>query len=163
MALAVILCAISVSYIGERGFYKNLFCMATKGIKTDLLRRWYDKAIDMILRKETVGFDKMGNKYFRYWENNRGERVERREVKWATLYINYEPDQVPSEWRMWLRKQRDAPPTDAEMAASEEKAEAMRGRIERIEEQDALRRKRQAAENSQPAMENMFKRIQSKD
>ena len=95
--------------------------MGTKGIQTGFLRRLYDQAVDTILRKETVGFDKLGNKYFRYWETNRGETVERREVKWSSLYINYEPDQVPSEWRMWLRKLREDPPTDAEMAQSEQK------------------------------------------
>lgn len=45
--------------------------MGTKGVQTSFLRRLYDQAVDMVLRKETVGFDKMGNKYFRYFENNR--------------------------------------------------------------------------------------------
>lgn len=87
----------------------------------------------------------------------RGERVERREVKWKTLYINYEPDQVPSEWRMWLRKLRDDPPTDAEMQKSEEKAEALRLGVERINEQDALRRRTMASQ--QPDMQSVFKKI----
>ena len=52
----------------------------------------------------------------RYFETTRGETKERREVKWGTLYVNYEPTDVPSEWRMWLRKLRDNPPTDEEMA-----------------------------------------------
>ena len=34
---------------------------------------------------------------FRYFQTNRGETVERREVKWGTLYVNYEPTDVPSE------------------------------------------------------------------
>lgn len=52
----------------------------------------------------------------RYYENDRGQRIERREVKWNTVYVMYNPDDIPSEWRMWLRKIRDTPPTDAEMA-----------------------------------------------
>ena len=49
--------------------------MSTKGIQTSLLRRLYDRAVDIVLRKETVGFDSMGNKYFRYWETDRGKQV----------------------------------------------------------------------------------------
>ena len=33
----------------------------------------------------------------RYFQTTRGETVERREVKWGTLYVNYEPTDIPSE------------------------------------------------------------------
>ena len=43
--------------------------------------RAWDAAINYIMRKEVVGFDKNGNKYFRYFETTRGVTVERREVR----------------------------------------------------------------------------------
>ena len=84
-------------------------------------------------------------------------QVERREVKWSSLYINYEPDQIPSEWRMWLRKLREDAPTEAEMVKSEEKAAELRARVEKINEQDAMRRKRAASQ--QPDMKSVFQKI----
>ena len=54
---------------------------------------------------------------FRYFETRDGERTERREIKWNVgAYWNYDPNEIPSEWRMWLRKLRDNAPTDEELA-----------------------------------------------
>ncbi len=41
--------------------------------------------------------------------------MERREVQWATAYMYYDPNDIPPEWRMWLRKLRDEPPTEEEL------------------------------------------------
>ncbi|GAX73749.1 hypothetical protein CEUSTIGMA_g1201.t1 [Chlamydomonas eustigma] len=83
------------------------------------------------------GGDKNG-----YFETVRGEKVERREVKWSTVYVNYNPNDIPSEWRMWLRKLRENPPTDAEMAQSQAKAEIMKQKVAAIDEEERLRRLR---------------------
>jgi hypothetical protein len=39
--------------------------MATSGKGPGLVRRLYEGAVDMLLRKEVVGHDHLGNKYFR--------------------------------------------------------------------------------------------------
>lgn len=52
----------------------------------------------------------------RYFEGTGVARVERREVKWFTEYMMYDPNQVHPQWRLWLRKLRDTPPSDEELA-----------------------------------------------
>jgi len=110
--------------------------------KSGVFKRAWDAMSDFVMRKEVVGFDKKGNKYFRWYERVNGEKVERREVKWNTIYIMYDPNEIPSEWRMWLRKLRDTPPTEDELAKNEAKAEALRSKVAALEEADRLRRQR---------------------
>ena len=45
-----------------------------------------------------------------------GVRVEKRRVAVPGNSILYDPKTVPPEWRMWLHKTRQAPPSDEEMA-----------------------------------------------
>lgn len=52
----------------------------------------------------------------RWHEGYGAGRSERREVKWAAEYMFYDPNQIPPEWRLWLRKLREQPPTDEELA-----------------------------------------------
>ncbi len=59
--------------------------------------------------------DAAGNRYLRWTETINGRPVERREVQWAQPYFFYTPEVVPSDWRMWLRKLRDTPPTPEEL------------------------------------------------
>lgn len=45
-----------------------------------------------------------------------GLKKERREVKWASPHMYYDPNEIPPEWRMWLRKLRENPPTEDEVS-----------------------------------------------
>ncbi|KAJ9510876.1 hypothetical protein QJQ45_027716 [Haematococcus lacustris] len=130
-------------------------------------------AIRSLLGKEVVGKDALGNVYLRYvpdkrlsirWCTNacalhpcgrwhetiKGEKVEKREVNWHAAHMLYDPCEIPPEWRMWLRKLRQQPPTPEEMSMSAEKAEVMRQKVAAIDEQERLRRLRQEAMGNQP-------------
>ncbi|KAF5839408.1 hypothetical protein DUNSADRAFT_810 [Dunaliella salina] len=117
-----------------------------------LLRRGLpllQRLVDTVMRRETVGYDKLGNKYIRWHESKNGEQVERRQVDWTGDYSFYEPNKIPSEWRMWLRKQREHPPTEEEMAANEMKAATLQTKVQQLDEKERLRRLRMQALGSQ--------------
>ncbi|KAG1679427.1 hypothetical protein FOA52_007719 [Chlamydomonas sp. UWO 241] len=113
--------------------------------KTGMVRRAWDAMGDWLMKKEMVGLDKHGNKYYRYFETYRGETNERREVKWNTVYVMYNPTDVPSEWRMWLKKLRSDPPSNAEMERSEAASQSMAAKVAAIDEQERLARLRMAS------------------
>eukprot|EP00798_Chlamydomonas_sp_ICE-L_P007430 gene7430-564_t len=124
--------------------------MSGKG--SGYLKRLLDGATDYIMRKETVGFDKKGNKYFRYFETTNGEKTERREVKWlAGEYWNYDPNDIPSEWRMWLRKLRVDPPTEEELAKSALKSANLQVKVAALDEAERLRQVRMQQQGSHTA------------
>ncbi|GFH18892.1 NADH dehydrogenase [ubiquinone] 1 alpha subcomplex subunit 12 [Haematococcus lacustris] len=106
-------------------------------------------AIRSLLGKEVVGKDALGNVYLRWHETIKGEKVEKREVNWHAAHMLYDPCEIPPEWRMWLRKLRQQPPTPEEMSMSAEKAEVMRQKVAAIDEQERLRRLRQEAMGNQ--------------
>jgi len=54
----------------------------------------------------------------------------------------YNPTDVPSEWRMWLKKLRKEPPSLAEMAKSEAESVALASKVAAIEEKERLARVR---------------------
>eukprot|EP00198_Chlamydomonas_reinhardtii_P005769 XP_001695105.1 predicted protein [Chlamydomonas reinhardtii] len=66
------------------------------------VRRAFGKVYDLLMRKEKVGEDALGNVYYRWYEGSGEHRTERRE-------------EVPAEWRMWLRRLRQDPPTPEEL------------------------------------------------
>mmetsp|Transcript_9861 Transcript_9861/g.18407 ORF Transcript_9861/g.18407 Transcript_9861/m.18407 type:complete len:143 (-) Transcript_9861:234-662(-) len=105
-----------------------------------LLQRWTTNVIDFFLKKELVGADKLGNQYFRWHEKNKGER---REVRWQEAQFTYDPNLIPPEWRMWLKKQRKEPPTPQEILAGEMQRASMAAKVAAIEEREKLRRARQ--------------------
>ncbi|MEW5304740.1 MAG: hypothetical protein WDW38_009703 [Sanguina aurantia] len=128
-----------------------------------LVHRAYNAVVDLFLKKEVVGFDKAGNKYFRYFENMDGLKKERREVKWASPHMYYDPNEIPPEWRMWLRKLRENPPTEEEVSMGEQRSETMRVKVAAIDEADRLRRYQMASTGSQgaaPAEPNMAQFLQ---
>mmetsp|Transcript_7371 Transcript_7371/g.12716 ORF Transcript_7371/g.12716 Transcript_7371/m.12716 type:complete len:172 (-) Transcript_7371:523-1038(-) len=125
--------------------------------KAGLLKRLADAGVgyrawmtELMAGKEVVGTHD-GNQYRRWKETFNGQTVERREVKWAAPYMMYNPHDIPSEWRMWLIKKRDNPPTPEELEKSASQAAVLKGRVEAIEVQEALRRVRQAAQGAQAA------------
>jgi NADH:ubiquinone oxidoreductase subunit len=71
-----------------------------------------------LFKRETVGFDAIGNKYYRLLDKTvEGDVIERRMVKYYKG--NWEPADVPAEWIQWLRKVRQDPPTATEMQAGD--------------------------------------------
>ncbi|KAL4522822.1 hypothetical protein Ndes2526B_g00848 [Nannochloris sp. 'desiccata'] len=81
-----------------------------------------------LFKRETVGFDAIGNKYYRLLDKTvEGDIIERRMVKYAG---DWDPSQVPVEWLQWLRKVRSDPPTNIEMQAGEASRQAQRDRAE---------------------------------
>ncbi|GIL93330.1 hypothetical protein Vretimale_19746 [Volvox reticuliferus] len=109
------------------------------------LRRAFGAAFDWAIGKKAVGKDAAGNVYYRWFEGSGADRVERREVQWVTAYMYYDPKDIPSAWRMWLRKQRDDPPTDEEIQQNAVKEAALKSRVAALEETERLRRLRQQA------------------
>jgi len=92
--------------------------------------------------RELVGTDSLGTKYYRYKEkNDYGDYVERRECK------PREPDawnvnMVPPAWRQWLGGNRESPPTQEELAKSEERVALVRARAAAIQKEEERRRLR---------------------
>ncbi|KAG2498180.1 hypothetical protein HYH03_003935 [Edaphochlamys debaryana] len=109
------------------------------------LRRAANKAFDFLMGKKEVGRDAVGNIYFQWYEGSGEGRVEKREVQWATAYMYYDPNDIPPEWRMWLRKQREQPPTEEELARSAAQRHQMAARVAALDEKERLRRQRQEA------------------
>ncbi|GLI66394.1 hypothetical protein VaNZ11_010190 [Volvox africanus] len=122
--------------------------MAGRPPQHSALRRALGAAFDWAMGKKAVGKDAAGNVYYRWFEGSGAERVERREVQWATAYMYYDPKDIPSEWRMWLRKQREEPPTDEEIQQNTVKQVALKSRVAALEESERLRRLRQQAVGS---------------
>lgn len=81
-----------------------------------------------LFKRETVGFDAKGNKYYRLLDKTvEGDIIERRMVKYSG---DWEPADVPPEWLQWLRKVRADPPTNIEMQAGEASRQVARDRAE---------------------------------
>jgi len=80
-----------------------------------------------LFKSETVGFDALGNKYYRFLDKTAEGVTERRMVKYSG---DWDPNQVPVEWLQWLRKVRSDPPTNMEMQAGEASRQAQRDRAE---------------------------------
>ncbi|PNW78340.1 hypothetical protein CHLRE_09g401150v5 [Chlamydomonas reinhardtii] len=107
------------------------------------VRRAFGKVYDLLMRKEKVGEDALGNVYYRWYEGSGEHRTERREVQWVSEHMYYDPKEVPAEWRMWLRRLRQDPPTPEELVQSAAKAATLSARVAALEEAERLRRLRQ--------------------
>ncbi|KXZ52935.1 hypothetical protein GPECTOR_8g310 [Gonium pectorale] len=117
--------------------------MAARPPQHGSLRRAFNVVTDWVMGKKVVGRDAAGNVYYRWYEGSGEERLERREVQWSTAYMFYDPNDIPSEWRMWLRKQRDEPPSEEEMRQNAAKKAALAARVAVLDEAERLRRLRQ--------------------
>ncbi|PRW57224.1 mitochondrial isoform X1 [Chlorella sorokiniana] len=90
-----------------------------------------------LLKRERMGVDEMGNKYFRKLEKNAfGDEIERRYVKYAG---DLDPTQLPAEWHQWLHKAREEPPTEEDIQRGIHQRELYRQRIAEIEREEAAR------------------------
>ena len=87
----------------------------SKGALGSLLSRLQS----IVARKQLVGTDAFGNKFYRKFESDfNGNRVERRTMQPPNAsYTAYDPKAVSSQWRQWLSKTRPDPPTQEELQA----------------------------------------------
>ena len=89
-----------------------------------------------LFKRETIGYDKLGNKYYRLLDKTvEGDIIERRMVKYSGDWT----DGLPAEWEQWLRKVRTEPPTDIEMQAGDASRQAQRDRAESADAEAAMR------------------------
>ena len=72
----------------------------------------------ILLKRELVGIDALGNYYYRVWaKDDYGALQEKRICKpRISDPSQYTPESMPTEWNSWLRRQRREPPTDEEIA-----------------------------------------------
>ena len=92
------------------------------------LRNLVNRLTWALFKRETVGFDSLGNKYYRLLEKNiDGDVIERRMVKYAG---DWDPALVPPEWLQWLRKVRHEAPNDVELQKAELARKMQRDRAE---------------------------------
>ena len=83
------------------------------------LRRLAAKVTWALFKRETVGFDVHGNKYYRMLDKNlEGEVIERRMVKFKSGSY-YNPADTPPEWMQWKHKTRDESPSEDEILEGE--------------------------------------------
>lgn len=115
--------------------------------QTQLLKRLQQAAqsvsssiSSLFSKKDLVGQDANGNLYYRITETKFGNKIERREVKWSQPYFAYDPRSLQPEWRMWLTRKREDPPTEEELAKNAAAKELYKKRVAAVEEQEKLRR-----------------------
>ena len=96
--------------------------------------------------KKQIGEDAAGNKF---WEiaNPGGHPDPRREVTFPSPNPeDFDMSTVPTEWRMWLYHNRDEPPSEEEIIASQRERAAIYARALELDREDALRRKEEQAQ-----------------
>lgn len=87
--------------------------------------------------KKLVGKDAAGNQF---WEisNPGGHPDPRREVEFPSPDPeDFDMETVPTEWRMWLYHNRDDPPTEEEILASQRERDAIYARAMELAQADA--------------------------
>eukprot|EP00879_Flechtneria_rotunda_P012058 GHRR01012593.1.p1 GENE.GHRR01012593.1~~GHRR01012593.1.p1 ORF type:complete len:172 (+),score=65.34 GHRR01012593.1:299-814(+) len=109
-----------------------------------MVSKAWEKLRCLVTRETFVGIDANGNRYYRWTDKDvAGDLIERRRVRVPGNNILYDPKVIPPEWRGWLAKTRQNPPTEEEMARSATRAAIMQERIAAIEEREQQRRIRQ--------------------
>lgn len=100
-----------------------------------------------LFKRETVGFDSVGNKYWRQLDKNpEGEVIERRMVKYAD--DTFDPQTLPPEWLQWLQKTRPDAPDPSAIAEGEVKRAAAAARAAAADAAAETARRRWQAEQA---------------
>jgi NADH:ubiquinone oxidoreductase subunit len=128
--------------------FRRAFSSSSEG--SSLLARLVAKAREAVTGQQLVGTDTYGNKYYQWTERTPGSVApggaaaagvrERRRVVVAGGEHLYDPNRLPPEWRAWLQRTRDDPPTAEEAARAEERARVMKARVRAVEERERQRR-----------------------
>eukprot|EP00882_Tetradesmus_deserticola_P022270 GHRQ01024164.1.p3 GENE.GHRQ01024164.1~~GHRQ01024164.1.p3 ORF type:complete len:121 (+),score=39.21 GHRQ01024164.1:261-623(+) len=85
--------------------------------RSGVLSTAWERLRSLLLKETLVGADANGNKYYRFMEKDlSGQLVERRRVRVPGNDLLYDPKTVPAEWRSWLARTRQEPPTEDDMA-----------------------------------------------
>uniref|UniRef100_A0A8D0E0X8 NADH:ubiquinone oxidoreductase complex assembly factor 2 n=1 Tax=Salvator merianae TaxID=96440 RepID=A0A8D0E0X8_SALMN len=92
--------------------------------------------------KEYVGFDPMGNKYYRIPQHKTwaGQIIKERRLMepFKIKESEYEAGHIPVEWEAWIRKKRKDPPTIEEILEKENYYKEMKEKIQEVYEKDKL-------------------------
>lgn len=122
----------------------------------------------MFLKRELVGVDALGNKYFKKYEQNvLDEPIERRWVQ--TPDGLYDPEAVPPEWYQWLRKRRHEAPSLQEVQQMgshriqiQQKAAALDAQEERRRFQASTSGEQESSEAQGPNMQRFVQQLSGK-
>jgi len=122
----------------------------------------------IFLKRELVGVDALGNKYFKKMEQNvLNEPIERRWVQ--TPDGLYDPEAVPPEWYQWLRKRRNAAPSMQEVQQMrshrvqiQQKAAALDAQEQQRRFQAATTGDREDSEAQGPNMQRFVQQLSGK-
>ncbi|CAD7697295.1 unnamed protein product [Ostreobium quekettii] len=121
----------------------------------------------LVLRRELVGVDSLGNKYFRKAEVLNGRPFERRWV--SPVRGEYDPGSIPPEWTSWLHKGRADPPQEEESMRLEASRLAMQKKVEALEEEERKRKFRMESlrlqgqqADSEPSMTRFVEQLATK-
>ncbi|KAF6251975.1 hypothetical protein COO60DRAFT_1704507 [Scenedesmus sp. NREL 46B-D3] len=106
-----------------------------------VLSKAWERLRSLVLKETFVGADANGNKYYRFMEKDlSGQLVERRRVRVPGNDLLYDLKTVPAEWRSWLARTRQQPPTEEDMARVAARKALMQQRVAAIEEREQQRR-----------------------
>eukprot|EP00270_Netrium_digitus_P005053 TRINITY_DN1656_c0_g1_i4.p1 TRINITY_DN1656_c0_g1~~TRINITY_DN1656_c0_g1_i4.p1 ORF type:complete len:194 (-),score=51.73 TRINITY_DN1656_c0_g1_i4:153-734(-) len=94
--------------------------------------------VDKLAKRELVGVDRAGNKYFRQ-EPQEGEQKEKR---WVAFSGAPDPAIVPAEWTSWLSHVRKTPPSTHEMEEIARHRAMVKERAAVLEKEEEKRRYR---------------------
>ncbi|EKX33832.1 hypothetical protein GUITHDRAFT_166370 [Guillardia theta CCMP2712] len=86
--------------------------------------------------KKFIGADEHGNKF---WEiaNPGGVPDPKREIEFVSKdMVDFSMNEIPSEWRMWLKHHRKDPPTEEEILSSQYEQQTTRANAKIVEERD---------------------------
>uniref|UniRef100_A0A061S7C6 NADH dehydrogenase [ubiquinone] 1 alpha subcomplex assembly factor 2 n=1 Tax=Tetraselmis sp. GSL018 TaxID=582737 RepID=A0A061S7C6_9CHLO len=103
------------------------------------LRLLFDKFSNALRRRELVGTDSAGNRYFRWREKTGGGvEQEKRTCEYATE--DFDPTSVPPIWKSWLQGVRSEPPTAQDIERETQREESLKEKVVALEHEEQQRR-----------------------
>lgn len=115
----------------------------------------FNRITNAVSRRQLVGRDALGNAFYRKVEVDlSGSEFERRTMVPADRgnHSSYNPLSVPSQWRQWLSKTRNDPPTVEEMEQDAIRVSQLQTRVMQLNAEEHRRRMRAQSAGEEPEM-----------
>jgi len=125
--------------------------MSGKGLVASL----FNRVSNAMSRRQLVGTDFLGNNFYRKVEVDlSGSEFERRTMVPADRgnHSSYNPLSVPAQWRQWLSKTREDPPTEEEMQQDAVRVAQLQMRVTQLNAEEHRRRLRAQSLGEEPEM-----------
>lgn len=121
----------------------------------NLIASLFNRVSNAISKRQLVGRDALGNYFYKKVEVDlSGSEFERRTMVPADRgnHSSYDPLSVPTQWRQWLSKTRDDPPTEEEMQQDTVRVAQLQMRVAQLNAEEHRRRMRAQSLGEEPEM-----------